>query len=482
MLACPRLMARMVFGTDGWRDVIADGFTVARVRRAARAYGQHLRDAGGGLVLVAHDTRFGGPLFQAAVAATLRDVGLPVRVHDGPLPTPLLSFAVRELGAVGGVMLTASHNPAPYHGFKLKGAYGGTVTSATYDDVAARAARLTDEPEAAPLTTEVERFDVREAYFRHLRELLDIDVLRGWRGRLVHDAMHGAAAGWIADFATWAGLPWQVEAVRAAADPTFGGASPEPIPATLGALTERLVAADPVSTLGVATDGDGDRLAVVAADAVPFTAHAVLALLLDHLDRRGTPGRVVKTVTVSRLVERLARVRGREVLETPVGFKYLVQALLAGDVMVAGEESGGFGVAGHIPERDGILNALLVTEALARGRQPLPERLAALEREARWRHAYDRADLALAGPAELERVLQRLATDPTRFADLPVRSVERRDGVKLNLADDRWLMLRASGTEPVLRLYAEGPDDAAVADLLAEARAFVARAAQPTSR
>jgi phosphomannomutase len=475
-------MTTIVFGTDGWRDRIADGFTVARVRRVARAYGQHLLASGAGLVLVAHDTRFGGAMFQAAVAATLRDLGLPVAVHDGPLPTPVLSFAVRELGAVGGVMLTASHNPAADHGVKLKEAYGGTASTATYADVARRTAALPDEHQAPPVPGEAERFDVREAYYRHLGGILDLDVLLGWRGRLVHDAMHGAAAGWIAGFAQWASLPWHVDTLRAVPDATFGGASPEPIPATLGLLSAELAGGDPVAALGVASDGDGDRLAVVPVGAAPWSAHAVLALLLDHLDRRGTPGRVVKTVTVSRLVERLAHSRGRAVVETPVGFKYLVEELLEGDVMVAGEESGGFSVAGHIPERDSILSALLVVEALALGEAPLPERLSELEREAGWRHAYDRVDLTLAGPAELRRVFERLAADPERFSGRRVHSVERRDGVKLNVGDDRWVMLRASGTEPLLRVYAEGPDDPAVAELLAAARAFAEDEAQPSSR
>jgi phosphomannomutase len=475
-------MATLAFGTDGWRDLIADGFTVARVRRVARAYGQHLLDTGPGPVLVAHDTRFGGPLFQHAVAAVLREVGLPVRVHAGPLPTPALSFAVRELGAAGGVMLTASHNPAPYHGFKLKGPYGGSATSATYVDVAERALALSDEQDAGSWRGEPGRFDVREAYYRHLAGLLDLDVLAGWRGRLVHDAMHGAAAGWIAGFASWAGLSWRVEGHRDAPDPMFGGATPEPIPANLAALAERLAGADPLTALGVATDGDGDRVAIVPAAAAPLTSHALLALLVDHLDRRGTPGSVVKTVTVSRLVERLALARGREVRETPVGFKYLVEALLAGGVMVAGEESGGFGIAGHIPERDGILAALLSVEALAAGGSPLPARLAELERETGWRHAYDRVDLPLSGPVELGAVLRHLERDPASFAGLQVLSVERRDGVKLNLSDDRWVMLRASGTEPLLRVYAEGPDAAAVAELVTAARAFVARVAQPNSR
>ncbi len=472
----------ITFGTDGWRAVIADGFTLARVRRAARAYGRHLVAAGGGLVLVAHDTRFGGPMFQQAVAEILRDEGLEVRVATGALPTPVLSFAVRALGAAGGVMLTASHNPGTYHGFKIKEAYGGTATDATYGDVAAHAAALGDEAEPPADRRGFEGFDARESYFAHLATLLDLETLRCWRGRVVHDAMHGAAAGWIAAFAAWAGLPCRVDALRPEPDPMFGGGSPEPMPSTLTGLQGVLEGADPQLSIGVATDGDGDRLAVVPAGGAPFTAHAVFALLLDHLDRRGVPGRVVKTVTVSRLVERLALARGRGVSETPVGFKYLVEALLAGDVVLAGEESGGFGVRGHVPERDGILNALLMVEALAGSGGGLPERLAALETEAGWRHAYDRVDLALGDGAAMARMTAALEHDPGDFAGLPVTSVERRDGAKFNVGDDRWVMFRVSGTEPVLRVYAEGPDDGAVRGLLSAAGAFVERALQPTSR
>ena len=474
VLVCARLMSSLVFGTDGWRDVIADGFTVARVRRAARAYAQHLLEDGGGLVLVAHDTRFGGPMFQAAVAATMSEMGLKVRVHDGPLPTPLLSFAVRELGAVGGVMLTASHNPGRYHGFKLKGAYGGTARGSTYEAVAARAAALPDEHDAPPTLGGFPTFDVRREYFAHLGSLLDLDALRGWRAWIVHDAMHGASAGWLEGFAYWAGLPWHIETLRGERDVTFGGIAPEPMPSALQGLRLRLASADGLRSLGIATDGDGDRLAVVAAAAPPLTAHALMALLLDHLDRRGTPGKVAKTVTVSRLVERLARSRGRAVVETPVGFKHLVELLLEDDVMLAGEESGGFGFRDHVPERDGVLTALMVAEALAVGRRPLDERLSELEEETGWRHAYDRDDLSVPGAEVVDAVMRHLETAPRELAGFEVTGVERRDGVKLNLGEERWLMFRASGTEPVLRLYAEGPDDVAVEELLDAARALVA--------
>jgi phosphomannomutase len=463
----------LVFGTDGWRDVIADGFTVARVRRAAHGYARHLLDhVGTGLVVIGHDTRFGGARFARAAAEVLVAAGHRVAVHDGPLPTPVLSFAVTRLGALGGVMLTASHNPPEYHGVKLKGPYGGTADGATYASVAAHANAIGDADVVHRPLAELPLFDVREAYFEHLASLLDLETLRAWRGTLIHDAMHGSAAGWIEGFARWAALPGRFVTMRGQSDPLFGGGLPEPMPEHLAALGERLADADVELALGLATDGDGDRLGVVPAGGVPFTSHQVLALLLDHLQRRGGRGRVVHTVTVSRLVPRLARARGLEVVEREVGFKYLVEELLRGDVLIAGEESGGFAVAGHLPERDGVFSGLLVLEALASGGD-LRERFAALERETAWRHAYDRRDLRVLSREAVATVMDALARDPERFAGQRVEGVERRDGVRLDLAGDRWVLFRPSGTEPVLRLYCEAPDDASVRSTLDEAERFV---------
>jgi phosphomannomutase len=408
--------------------------------------------------------------------------GLEVALHAGPLPTPVLSFAVRHLGAVGGVMLTASHNPPEWQGFKLKGAYGGTVLDPVYRDVERRtgliaegAVRRRSRPPAIP------GFDVREAYFAHVATLVDVERLRRGAGRIVHDAMGGAGGGWIAGFARWARIGTEVEELRAKPDPTFDGVHPEPLPAHL-ARTRAHLAEHPGARFAVVTDGDGDRLAAVLPDGRFFDPHQVFAVLLDLLDRRGAPGAVVKTFTVSRLIERLAAARGRETVETAVGFKHLVEPLRRGEALVAGEESGGIGVAGHVPERDGILGALLLLEAELAAGEPLAARFAALEREGGWRHAYDRLDLRLRGDGLPQRVAEALARDPDAFAGAAVVGVERRDGVKLNLQGDRWILFRASGTEPVLRVYAEGPDDAAVAALLDAATAFVDALGAQSSR
>lgn len=475
-------MERLTFGTDGWRALIGDGFTHRNLGRAAQAYAEHLLDRGGGLVLVAHDTRFAGARFAEVAADVLRGNGLEVAVHDGPLPTPVLAFAVRELGASGGVMLTASHNPPEWQGFKLKGAHGGTAFDAVYRDVERRtglvggnAVRRSSRP------TSVRRFDVRTAYYTHLARLVDVDLLRAGRGRVVHDAMGGAAAGWIAGFARWAGIGPVVEPLRDVPDPTFDGVAPEPLPANV-ARTRAHLAAHPGARFAVVTDGDGDRVAAVLPDGRFFGPHQIFAVLLDLLDARGVPGAVAKTVSISRLIERLAAARGRAVLETPIGFKHLVAPLRDGTAAIAGEESGGFGVAGHVPDRDGILSGLLLLEAELRSGEPLADRFAALEAVGGWRHAYARVDLPLLGVGPAERVRDALATDPATFAGQPVTGVHRRDGVKLDLADDRWVLFRASGTEPVLRVYVEAPDDAAVAVLLDASRAFVAELAAQSSR
>jgi len=476
-------MDELVFGTDGWRALVGEGFTHANVARAARAYAAQLRDGGAGLVLVAHDTRFGGERFAAVAAATLRDEGLEVAWHRGPLPTPVLSFAVRQLGAAGGVMLTASHNPPEYQGFKIKGPYGGTALDASYRDVARRVAHggVPLPPPPAAAANELPSFDVRDAYWRHLAGLVDLEALRRVPGRVVHDAMGGAAGGWIRGFLAWAGAVVEVDDLRAAPDPSFDGVSPEPLPVHL-ARTRAHLRARPGARFAVCTDGDGDRLAAVLPDGRFFDPHQVFAVLLDLLDRRGGEGAVAKTFTVSRVVERLAAARGREVRETPVGFKHLVGALRSGEVLIAGEESGGIGVRGHVPERDGILNGLLLLEAEAVAGVGLAAVFAALEEEARWRHAYQRLDLHLGTPGLPGRLADALAVDPTHFAEREVTSVERLDGVKLNLAGDRWALFRLSGTEPVLRVYLEGPDDEAVAALVAGARAFVTDLEAQTSR
>lgn len=465
----------LTFGTDGWRDVIAERFTTANLGRAAQAYAEHLVAHGGRRVLVGYDTRFLGGRFALLVAEVLVANGLEAAVSESYLPTPVLSFAVRHLGADGGVMVTASHNPAEYSGFKVKGSYGGSAFDSTYQDVARRVAGIGGAAVLRGGGGRVEAFDAREAYYAALDALVDVEALRRSGVRLMHDSMGGAGAGWLAAYFARHGLGSSLLELRGRPDPLFHGVNPEPIPANLG-LTQERMRGEAARGLGfaVATDGDADRLGVVLPGGEYFDSHQVFATLIDDLGRRGGHGAVVKTFTVSRIVERLARLRGLEVIETKVGFKHVVDAMLKGGVLIGGEESGGIGVSEHLYERDGLANALLLAEGLAVTGVPLAERFAGLEAETGWRHAYDRLDLRLPSTAAMSRAVATLVDPPAEVAGRPVTSVERLDGTKLNLADDAWVLVRASGTEPLLRIYCEGPDAAAVDGTLAAVRELVA--------
>lgn len=465
----------ITFGTDGWRDLIADRFTFANVRRAARAYADHLLARGGGLVLVGHDTRFMAREFALQAAGVLEANGLEALVSASYLPTPALSYAVRRYGAAGAVMITASHNPPAYGGFKLKGPYGGTATQAIYADVASR---LSGEPQP-PGPAGVGTFDVRADYYSALAALVDLEAIGSAGLRVVHDPMGGAGAGWLARFARET-KAFRVTEVRGRPDPMFHGVNPEPIPANLTATAEEMAEAGgrpDAPAFAVATDGDADRLGIVLPGGRYFDSHQIFAVLLDHLVRRGGTGKVVKTFTVSRIVERLAAARGLQVEETPVGFKYIVDAMLGGGVLIGGEESGGIGIGAHLPERDGLANALVLLEAVALSGEGLSDAFARLERETGWRHAYDRLDLRLQGDEAPGAVIERLAGSGRDYAGWSVASVEDLDGLKLNLSRNgavaAWLLFRASGTEPLLRVYCEAPRASDVAAILAQAERAV---------
>ena len=463
---------KLVFGTDGWRDVIADKFTFANVSRAAQAYADYLLSQGQSKVLVGHDTRFNGPLFARRAAEVLAANGLDVAVSQDYLPTPALSFAVKHLQAGGGVMLTASHNPPPYHGFKLKGAYGGTATSDIYEAVSARVEKITAE-DVAVFDAErhsVQTFDIRGAYFDALASLVDVGTLQKIRGEIVHEAMGGSGTGWLSGFFEHVGMTGRVTDLHPRPDPLFYGVNPEPIPDNLGVATAYMK--DRTDGLLIATDGDADRIGVVLPGGAFFDSHQIFAVLIESLSGQGKTGKVVKTFTVSRIVERLARARGLEVVETPVGFKYIVDAMLQGGVLIGGEESGGIGVSEHLPERDGVANGLLLLSAMATTSKSLAELFAAIEKEVAWHHAYDRLDIHLSGNALKDAVMAALQHPPEEFAGRKVESVERLDGVKLNLGK-AWLMFRPSGTEPVLRIYCEAQSDDEVKSILNAAEAFV---------
>lgn len=458
------------FGTDGWRDIIAEDFTYANVREVARAHAQALRAGGGQSVVVGYDTRFQGAGFARVVAEVMAGEGLRVLLAREYLPTPALSFAVVHHAAAGGVMITASHNPPQYSGYKIKGAYGGSATPA----IVAEIERALQHPEEyrGPAGS-IGPLDIRGAYYAQLDRQLDLETLRGYRGTVIHDAMGGAGCGWLTGYARHAGLNLDLRELHGRPDPLFHGVNPEPIPQSLGELMG-LLANETGTALGVVTDGDADRVGAVTAGGRFFNSHQIFAVLLRHLHGRGVRGRVVKTVSGSRVIELLAERLGLSLLETPVGFKYITDAFLEGQadealaVLMAGEESGGLASRGHIPERDGLLNSLLMVEAMAASGKSLDELFAEIEAEVDFRHHYDRGDLHL-GAGFDKNALLREAQGYREIAGHVVEGVKTIDGVKLLLEGGASAMFRASGTEPVVRVYVEAQTPEAVRAILDEA-------------
>ncbi|GAB6877602.1 phosphoglucomutase/phosphomannomutase family protein [Thermaerobacter litoralis] len=474
--------AAIRFGTDGWRAVIADEFTFANVRRVAWALAEHLEATGraGQGVAIGYDCRFLSDRFAGAVAGVLAAAGIPVVLSRTACPTPALSWAVvsRRLGA--GVMITASHNPPEYNGFKLKGWFGGPALPEETRRLEAVLQRQEAERRGSPPPPgmdleearrrgRVEDADLISPYVAQLRELVDFDRLRQARLRVVVDPMHGAARGILAGLLREAGA--EVTEIRGEFNPSFGGLAPEPIARNLGPAVEAVQELGAQAVL--VTDGDGDRVGAVDATGEVLDAQRIFALLLQHLvEVRGWTGSVIKTFAGTRMVDKLAARYGLPFRETPIGFKHVCEYALKEDVLIGGEESGGIGIKNHMPERDGLLCNLLLAEIMATRGRTLGEQVAALMADI-GPHFFQRRDLHLT-PDGKNRLLERLREEPpARLAGWPVEKVDPLDGYKLIFGPSRWILFRASGTEPVVRVYAEAESPGEVEALLAEGLRFV---------
>ncbi|MCY4173662.1 MAG: phosphoglucomutase/phosphomannomutase family protein [Cyanobacteria bacterium MAG CAR3_bin_5] len=468
------------FGTDGWRGVLGVDVTAATMLQAASAAAQELAAAAPeGLdsreVLIGFDRRFLAPELAELAAAAVQGCHLLPLLANDPTPTPTMSWLVRQRQALGALVITASHNPPEWLGLKIKGSFGGSVDSAFTRRVERRLQAGSVVP---PGRGPISRFDAWTPYLAGLSQLVDCRMLaqrlKNMGLRVLVDAMHGAAAGGLSRL-----LGPSVGEIRGCRDPLFGGHGPEPLAPNLWDLTRRIKAAGILekTAVGLAFDGDGDRLAAVDETGAFCSTQQLIPLLIDHLGRDSSrPGVVVKTVSGSDLMTSVAEHRGRRVVETAVGFKHIAAVMRQEAVLLGGEESGGVGFGHHLPERDGLLAALLVLEALVTAEQPLGERLATLQRRSGLQLHYDRLDLRLGAPASRNRLLAVLQQQPPRtVAGEPVTEINHRDGIKLRLGEGRghWLMLRFSGTEPLLRLYCEAPSVERVQATLAWAEAFV---------
>ena len=460
------MTADIRFGTDGWRAVIGADYTYDNVRRVADAAGRvFAADNQGGTVLVGYDTRFEAGSFAAAAAEVLASHGLTVRVSDAYLPTPALCWSVKEADdAIGGVMLTASHNPSEYLGFKLRMADGGASPVEFTDRVEAQ---LLAEPPSE--RGAFETVDMVGPYLADLASLVDGEAIRSAGLRVVIDPLYGAGQTYLAETLRSFGV--DVLEIHSERNPGFGGLHPEPIPPWISAAAEA-VAADKRDAAFV-TDGDADRIGAVDRLGNFVSPHRIIGLMAQHLVQdKGLTGRVVKTLSTSVLVDRLARTLGLEVTTTPIGFKWIYNEMVKGDVLVGGEESGGIGIPSHVRERDGLLMALMLTEMMAqrgKGLGELVDDMLAITGPM----AYNRVDLKLSPETKDAFLARAPSLAPSEIAGVSVLDVVRADGVKFLLVDDAWLLLRPSGTEPLVRVYAEAPSAGVVDDLLAAGRAFV---------
>jgi alpha-D-glucose phosphate-specific phosphoglucomutase len=471
------------FGTDGWRAVISETFTFGNLRLVAQAIADFIREEGQGRpsVIVGFDTRFLSDRYAAEVARVMAANDIQTWLARADTPTPAVSYAVVHKKASAGIMITASHNAPRYNGVKLKNHYGGSASPAQCKHVErlleqnaadAHGPNLMDL-EQAIREERIRRFDPTWAYYEHLSTLVDLDKISNAELRVVADGMHGAGRGIIGE--VLARGRSRVHNIRHEMNPGFGGIHPEPIAKHLGLLMSTIQAGH--WSVGLATDGDADRIGAVDARGNFVDPHRVFALVLRYLvEKRKMRGKVVRTVSTTRMVDRLAQRYGLPLVETPVGFNHIADLMLANGVLMGGEESGGMSIQGHIPEGDGILMGLLLLEVMADAGAPLHELVEALLEDV-GPAQYARTDLKLSRPVAKAAMVKLLVDQaPEAIAGVRVEDVQTTDGVKYYLDDGSWLLIRPSGTEPVLRVYAEAPDDGRVRALLQFGEEMAARA------
>ncbi len=473
----------ITFGTDGWRAVISDEFTFANVRLVAQAIAEVIREDVGPamqpLVVVGFDTRFLSDRYAILVSEVLAANGLRVALAKADAPTPVISYAIPHLAAAGGVMITASHNPPRYNGIKLKAAFGGGASNAETRRVEEKiavnlaAGRPPQRVEYADAVAQglIERFDPFPAYREHVWRLINREVIGRANLRVVVDAMHGSGRGSLRALLCEAGA--EVVEIRGDMNPGFNGIHPEPIAQHLKPLMELVPQRG--FDIGLAMDGDADRTGAVGPSGRFIDPHGIMTLALRYLvEVRKQRGDVVKTVSTTQMLNRLAAIYGLKVHETPVGFNHIADLMLVNDVLLGGEESGGISIQGHIPEGDGVLLGLLLAEIIAWHRKS-PEALLAEIMAEIGHFDYARNDYEVGAYNKKELVARLVADAPGQLAGIPVVAVNARDGVKYLLADDSWLLIRPSGTEAKLRIYAEAHSAETVQQLLAEGRTLADR-------
>jgi phosphomannomutase len=476
--------ASIKFGTDGWRAVIADDFTFENVRRVAGAIASYVlkhEDASRG-VIVGYDTRFGSPSFARTAAEVLAGAGIPVLLADDYVPTPAISYAVKNKGAAGGVVITSSHNPWNWNGVKFKGKFGGSATPAIMkvieDETAAGV--MPKGKQAA-----IEEADLKPAYMQAICRFADLDLIAKPKFKFAIDSMYGSGRGVLAKIFGEHGIDFV--AIRQDVNPLFPGINPEPIEPHVSMLQETVVREG--CHAGFATDGDADRIGAVAEDGSFVDSHKIFSVLLDWLLRRKQwPGEIVRAFNTTKMLDRIAKKYDRELIEHGIGFKYVCDVVFSGkEVLIGGEESGGIGIPRYLPERDGMLNSLLLANAMADEKKSLGQIVKCLQEEFGY-HYYGRRDLTIPDDVKFGAIKHADSGQVKKVGDFNVLRKENLDGVKFYLDApnnngrdaEAWVLMRASGTEPLMRIYSEAASPEVVQQVLDAAVASVMDTATAT--
>ncbi len=459
---------KIKFGTDGWRGVIAQDFTFDNLSRVAQAtaryYKKHKKIRNG--IVVGYDSRFLSREFAEKVAEVLANNGIKVILSDKISSTPMVSLLTTKRNAAAGVVITASHNPAKYNGFKIKGDFGGPAHPEMIDKVEKELEKVRTTPRVKRTFAElaakgsIAPYDFTQVYVDDIRTKINLDVIRSGGIKIAYDAMHGAGQGVMEQL-----VPLTVS-LRETFNPSFGGAHPEPLPQHLKELSKAVV--ERRCDIGIATDGDADRVGAFDEKGAFVDSHRIFAVLLKYLvQEKHWTGEVAKSFSVSQIIDKMCTAYGLTLHETAIGFKHLCRLMTERDILIAAEESGGLGVKGHLPERDGIYIGLLLCEVMAVRRRKLSELVGEVMAEFGWHH-FDRYDAHLT-EKEKKRVLALYKKGVRSLAGQPVKRVETKDGFKL-FVETGWVLVRASGTEPLIRFYAEADTPENVKALLTAAR------------
>ena len=467
------MAAEIKFGTDGWRGIIADDFTFDNVRRVGNAIAHYVHnneDTGKGLV-VGYDTRFASRQFAETIAEILANAGISVRLSHDYTPTPALSYAVKNLGTAGGVMITSSHNPFNWNGVKYKAWYGGSGTPAIMKAIEGEL----DSPRLERAGGGVTVTDFATPYIAAIKSFADLDAIRKAGFKFAVDVMYGTGRGVLKGIFAENGID-HLE-IRGEVNPAFPGINPEPIPPHI-ALLQQTVLRERCQA-GLATDGDADRIGAVAEDGSFVDSHKCFSLILEWLlKRKQWPGEIVRAFNTTRMIDRIAATYGRKLHECGIGFKFICDLMLERDILIGGEESGGIGIRRHMPERDGILASLLLANIMAEEGKALGQLVRDLQEEY-GEHHYGRLDLHLSNEVK-EDAMRRANARPPRIGSFAVQKVGTLDGVKFFLdaptngnGAEAWVLVRASGTEPLLRIYCEAASPELVSQILKETEAFV---------